>query len=75
MFLDDASLADLCQLGHQGTEPEEPSLTPWPSAAIARGWTFLEEGCYQDLDFPEEACSSDWHVCGFEELGDTPRDV
>ena len=75
MLLDDASLADLSQLGHQGTEPVEPSLAPLSSAASAHGWTFLEEGCYQDLDSPEEACSSDWLVCGFEDLEDIPWEV
>ena len=55
VFLDYASLADLRQLGHQGTEPVEPLLAPLSSAASAHGWTFLEEGCSQDLDSPEEA--------------------
>ena len=75
VFLDDASLADLRQLGHQGTEPVESSLAPLSSAASAHGWTFLEEGCSQDLDSPEEACSSEWLECGFEDLEDIPWEV
>ena len=75
VFLDYATLADLSQLGRQVREPAEPSLAPLSSAASAHGWTFLEEGCSQDQDSPEEACSSDWQLCGFEDLEDTPRDV
>ena len=75
MFLDYASLANLRQLGHQGTEPVEPLLAPLSSAASAHGWTFLEEGCSLDLDSPEEAGNSDWLVCGFEDLEDVPWEV
>ena len=75
VFLDYASLANLRQLGHQGTEPVEPMLAPLSSAASAHGWTFLEEGCSQDLDSPEEAGNSDWLVCGFEDLEDVPWEV